>query len=116
MNITNSNIIDKIKSGDQKTFKKLFEQFYTNLCNFSYLIIKDRFIAEDIVQSVFIRIWEIKDHLDIHTSIKSYLYSSVKNASLNYLSRDKNVHQEIEENLPIQSEPENFIGYNELSR
>ncbi|MBN1638279.1 MAG: hypothetical protein JW866_04895 [Ignavibacteriales bacterium] len=75
------NIIEKIKKGDQRAFKKLFEQFYDVLCRFSYLIIKDKFIAEDIVQNVFIKIWEIKDKLEINTSIKSYLYSAVKNSS-----------------------------------
>ncbi|MBN2571820.1 MAG: hypothetical protein JXA68_06800 [Ignavibacteriales bacterium] len=54
------NIISKIKKGDKQSFKILFDQFYDALCRFSYLIIKDKFIAEDVVQNVFIKIWEIK--------------------------------------------------------
>lgn len=68
-----------------KEYKKIFEQFYSDLCNFAYSFVKRAEIAEDIVQDVFLMIWENRQKLQLHTSLRSYLFTSVRNKSLNYL-------------------------------
>lgn len=60
-----------------KEFKKIFEQFYPDLCNFSFSFVKRVEIAEDIVQDIFLMLWENRHKLQLHTSVRAYLFTSV---------------------------------------
>ncbi len=66
-------------------YRKLFQNQYKLLCLFSNRYIVDIEASKDIVQNVFIKIWEDKVLFKNKCSIKSYLYTSVKNKSLDYL-------------------------------
>jgi len=86
--------------------KEAFTAFYSS--NFQKLIIiSDRYVknvhaAEEIVQDMFVKIWEEKELLlNVH-AVKPYLYRSVVNASINFVNRQKNIekhHLKIAENL-----------------
>ncbi|OKL40019.1 RNA polymerase sigma-70 factor [Pontibacter flavimaris] len=70
--------------------KQLFDRYYTRLVYFSAQIVGSKEAAEDIAQDAFIKCWNQKDDLDQHElAIKSYLYSTVKNASLNAVRHQK---------------------------
>jgi len=75
---------------DISGFEALFQVNYEPLARTAYRIVKDKDIAEDIVQDVFCRLWEKKDSLNITDSLKSYLFKSTINQSLNYLKKIKN--------------------------
>ena len=68
-----------------KEYKSVFNKLYTSLCLFSNKYIEDMEMSKDIVQDVFIKIWEDKIEFRSESNIKSYLYTSVKNKSLDYL-------------------------------
>ncbi len=53
-------------------------------------------MAEDLVSDVLAKIWENPEKTDIHTSLKSYLYKSVHNSSVNYLQRQKHKFRELD--------------------
>jgi RNA polymerase sigma-70 factor (ECF subfamily) len=78
-------ILSQIRKGDIGAYKYLFESYYKELYFFSRKFLGNKEVAEEIVQDVFIALWENKDNLYITKSIKSYLYTSVKNRSINYL-------------------------------
>lgn len=78
-----------MRRGNIETFSALFRAHYEPLCYFASRFIDDFDAAEGVVQDVFVRLWELRDSLEIHTSLKSYLYTAVKNSSLNYLKRAK---------------------------
>lgn len=78
----------KIKTGDRQVFKELFDEFYQTLCLFASKFLRDDALAADVVQEVFIRFWENRANFDNNLKIKSYLYTSVRNACLNII-RDK---------------------------
>lgn len=84
-----------LKKGNRQLFNQLFSDYYVNLCRFAYTYLKDDGISEEIVQEVFIALWEQRETLDISTSIRSFLYTSVKNRSLNYIrnSRTRTHHE-----------------------
>jgi RNA polymerase sigma-70 factor (ECF subfamily) len=82
-------VFEKIRSGDYKAFKLLFESYYDILCNFSLKFVDESYVADDVVQEVFINIWEKRKTLEISGSVKSYLYTAVKNRCLNRLKADK---------------------------
>lgn len=73
---------------DDAGMEKLFREFFPSLMAFSMKILGDEDAARDVVQQVFIRLWERRDNLDMNTSLKSYLFTSVHNRSLNVI-RDR---------------------------
>ena len=66
-------------------YKKSFDVLYTSLCIFSTKYINDIDLAKDIVQDVFIKIWNKDLDFKNEEHIKSYLYRAVKNKSLDIL-------------------------------
>jgi len=77
--------IERIKLGDLDEFHNLYKEYYSALCTYATNFTGDKQVAEEVVQDVFIKIWELGDSLSINTSISSYLYTSVKNSCLNHL-------------------------------
>ncbi|MFZ4462922.1 MAG: RNA polymerase sigma-70 factor [Bacteroidales bacterium] len=81
--------IEGLKKGDRKIFDRIFRMYYSPLCNYSLRYVPDRDTAEEIVQDMFFKLWMKRDEVLIHTSFHSYLYQSVRNYSLNYISQEK---------------------------
>lgn len=71
---------------DRNAFKSLFEEYYPNLKAYACLF-TDAETAEDIVQEVFVNIWEHRQTIIIHTSIKAYLFRAVYTRSVNHINR-----------------------------
>ena len=69
----------------KKEYKSVFNKLYTSLCLFANKYIGNMETSKDIVHDVFIKIWENKIDFCNKNYIKSYLYTSVKNKSLDYL-------------------------------
>lgn len=80
---------NELKEGDITAFEMFFKTYYQPLCNYAYSFIQDRDEAEEIVQSAFLSVWEKRDSLDIKISLKSYLYTMVRNTSLNVIKHEK---------------------------
>lgn len=83
---------------DLSDFEKLFKEFFIPLSYYSLKFVKDLDTAKEIVHKVFINVWEKRYEIHSSTPIKSYLYTAVKNRSLNYLrDRTKFVKEDISE-------------------
>lgn len=65
--------------------KSVFDKYYGELCKLSFKYVGRTEIAEDIVQEVFIIIWNKRYQLDNPGNIKPYLIRSVINSSINYI-------------------------------
>ena len=74
---------------DQATFEQLFKTHFVHLCNFAYQYTKDTDAAKDITQKVFIHLWEHRAEMDPQKALKSYLFTAVRNRSLNYIRDNK---------------------------
>jgi len=81
--------IQAIKSVDSATFEQLFRDHYDALYRYCQTMVKDQNDTEDIVQSVFMDLWQDRSKLVIHTSIKAYLYKSVYFKCMNKIKHDK---------------------------
>ena len=66
-------------------YRSLYDTLYAPLCLFASKYIRDMDTSKDIVQEVFIKIWEKKPAFRNHNAVKSYFYNAVKNRSLDYL-------------------------------
>lgn len=82
-------IIEEIKKGNKKVFKNFFNKNYEDLVIYANGYLFDFQASEDVVQEVFIFIWENPDKLKIKSSLTSYIHSMVRNRCLNYLKSIK---------------------------
>jgi RNA polymerase sigma-70 factor (family 1) len=72
---------------DEMAFNQLYKQNVVKLFQFAYSFVKEKEIAEEIVNDVFLKVWLDRAKLDTIRNLAVYLYVAVKNASLNYLNR-----------------------------
>lgn len=90
---------EEVKS-QEVDIKSLFDELYDRLVYFAYQIIRDQEQAEDIVQEAFVKLWGNKNTLtNSEQSLKSYLYNTVKNLSLNVIRHSKVVDRYVQLNL-----------------
>jgi RNA polymerase sigma-70 factor (family 1) len=75
-------------SWNEASFKEMFLRYYPPLTAFAFRYVKDQDIAKDIVQGVFVRMFEKREALIIHESIKAYIYRAVLNECLNYHKKE----------------------------
>ncbi|HEX6536180.1 MAG TPA: RNA polymerase sigma-70 factor [Gemmatimonadaceae bacterium] len=82
-------LIARIRAGDESAFERLFHRYYRELCVFASRIDRAGGAAEEIVQEVFFRIWTRREQLLPVESLSGYLYAAVRNVALNRLARAK---------------------------
>ena len=73
---------------DHRVFEELFRTYFSPLMAFSRKILGNEDDAREVVHQVFINLWEKRTELDLSTPLKSYLFTSVNNRSLNMI-RDR---------------------------
>ena len=78
---------EHINPFSDKHFTKLFDKFYAPLCRYCMKMVMDSNAAEDIVQDVFLNLWKDRNRLGHIKFIKTYLFRSVKNRSINYFQQ-----------------------------
>ncbi len=101
------------KKLDEVSFEYLFRSYFSPLCLFSMKYLKDIDTAKEIVHDVFINVWVKRNELDMNKSLKSYLFTSVYNRSLNYI-RDRKKFKDVEELRPELHEQSSFDASAEL--
>lgn len=109
--------LEEIKNGNPNALKKVFETFYSQLCNFAYQFLNDNDQSEDIVQALFVKLWEKRSGLAIESSLKSYLFRSVRNQCLNLIQHEKvkKLHEErIRESLISENAEDDYYISPEL--
>jgi RNA polymerase sigma-70 factor, ECF subfamily len=84
-NLTEQEIIEAIRQGNAMAFKQVFDACYEDLCGYAFSILRSTHEAEDIVQGIFMKLWEKRTELDVKQTIRSYLFRSVFNQCMNRL-------------------------------
>lgn len=86
--------------GEQTGFQNIYNTNFEMLCHYADSILKDRFIAEDIVADCFVKFWEDRKTIQINSNVKSYLLRSVKNKCIDHLRKHlRNNELQIEDGL-----------------
>ena len=91
-------LFERITRNDQVALETLHKRYYQTLCSFALSYVKSVDYAEEVVSDVFLNIWLKRDALSINANIKPYLFSAVKNQSINFLNAQKLAFEKIEEN------------------
>jgi RNA polymerase sigma-70 factor (family 1) len=100
---TDTELIHGLRQSNELVFENLFRAYYDRLCNYANTIVKDTDEAEEMVQHTFLTLWENRESIAIHTSVKSYLYRAVHNGCLNKLKHNK-VRQKHDDYYKTQAE------------
>ncbi|MEW6702045.1 MAG: RNA polymerase sigma-70 factor [Bacteroidota bacterium] len=95
-NISDKELLDRIKKNDSGALRILFERYFEALCFFSFQILKTSELSEESVLDVFTNIWLKRKTIDIKTNFRTYIYKAVKNQSINYLRQEKRYSQKME--------------------
>jgi RNA polymerase sigma-70 factor (ECF subfamily) len=80
--------VDPVNRSDSTTFDELVRAHYARLCDFAYRFVHSRAVAEDLVQDVFVRLWERHDQFDFQDPLK-YLYQAVRNRAVSHLRHER---------------------------
>lgn len=80
---------EALNKGDIKVFEEAYKLYFKPLHCYAYTMLKDELAAEEIVQNLFLKLWEKKEKIDIQTSVKAYLYKAVYFDSLNFIKHEK---------------------------
>lgn len=78
-------LFTRTQAGDATAYEMLFNRYWHALYLFAYKLLQSRDEAKDVTQSIFLYIWEKREQIAIHDSVKSYLYQAVRYRSLNRL-------------------------------
>jgi RNA polymerase sigma-70 factor (ECF subfamily) len=87
--MNNNKAMDKLFIDNEAVFEQLFKEYFRELHAYAFTLLKDWDVAEEIVQAMFLKIWEKEEAVQVQSSIKSYLYKSVYHSCLNYIRGQK---------------------------
>jgi RNA polymerase sigma-70 factor (ECF subfamily) len=82
-------IFSGIKNSDELALKAMFDRYFLKMVNTSYKLCADAQLAQDLTQDVFIKFWNKRDTISLHTSLSAYLHRMTINESLSYLRKHK---------------------------
>lgn len=123
--LSDRQIIEKIALKDEDAFRTLLDRYEYKVYSFSRKLIKEKQVAEEITQDIFIQIWQNADKIIDVESLSGWLFRSTKNKSINMLrqqlarferethyanAQDKHVHpDQAEQHSQQQQLLENFL-------
>lgn len=112
-------VIERFRMGDVQAFRMIYDAHNKPLYHFAYSYLKDSFEAEEIIQDVFLKVWEKRNEIDEEKSFTSYLYRITVNKVFNELKHRvvKKKYELYALKLDPESDytPESSIQYNELN-
>ncbi len=95
VDLQEQHVLSALRDNKESALEMLFRTYYTSLCRYAYTFLRDKDEAEEVVQQTFLGVWDKRHGLTIQTSIKSYLYTMVRNSCLNFIKHErvKQVHE-----------------------
>ncbi len=111
-------LLEKLKNDDQSAFTIIFTKYYEDLVRFSFGYTRDSDASEEIIQEVFLKLWENRKSFVIQTSLKSFLLKAVQNRSIDSLRHANITHKYasivLEHPVLSENDTENYILHSEL--
>ncbi len=96
-------LVEQIRDDDREAFEKLFRKYYSSLQRFLWGYVTNQQVAEDLVQEVFVRVWENRYALNPDKKIKTYLYKIGRNLAIDHTRHRKIVRDWEEEKKALHS-------------
>jgi len=97
-------LVIQLQAGNMLAFDAIYKKYNQKLFRFAYYVLKSREDAENIVQEVFVKIWENRDKIRSHSSFSSYIFAVTHHATID-LIRDKLKDNKFRDHLLFLQEP-----------
>ncbi|MFL9830483.1 RNA polymerase sigma-70 factor [Flavobacterium sp. ARAG 55.4] len=88
--LNNKLLVVNLMEGNEKAFSELFNYYHNDVYAYSLSMLKNQIFAEEIVQDVFLNIWQHRDRLNPDLSFKSYVFTITRNLTFNLISKIAN--------------------------
>ncbi|HET6443340.1 MAG TPA: RNA polymerase sigma factor [candidate division Zixibacteria bacterium] len=103
---TDRQCLQEILEGDDQALAELYSRYRTGVFNYSLRILGDREAAEDILQEVFVAVWQGASGFRHHSSVKTWIYRIAHNMTVSWIRKQKRITTNIEEVPETQDDPE----------
>jgi RNA polymerase sigma-70 factor, ECF subfamily len=80
--------VRSVRMGDQTAFEAMYRAYYRALVGFTYTYVGSEAVAEEHVQELFLAIWRQRDHWEVQSTLRAYLYGAARNRALNHLAHE----------------------------
>lgn len=114
---TDQEILTSLAANDARAFDFLYQKFFSKLYANAYKRLQNRELTEEVIQDLFISLWERRKTLEINTTIEAYLFSSVKYLVIAQY-RKNNLFEQYT-NTVLQNDDSNFteqmVAFDELN-
>ncbi|MBR9859732.1 RNA polymerase sigma-70 factor [bacterium] len=94
-------------------FEQFYKKFHPSLMAFAMYYLKIQADAQEVVNDVFLNVWDKRDDLILDDSLKSYLFQATKNRAINHLKKNKKTFMEIAEDENIEVPPDVLLKMEE---
>lgn len=111
-------LLSALRQDNKEAFSLLFQKYYTDLVLFCGNFVRDKSSCEDIVQSIFLKLWNDRKNIRIETSLKSYLLRAVRNSCFDefrHLEIVRQYESDPDHSVLDSYDTENYILYSDLS-
>lgn len=115
---TDFDLIALLKSDDILAFDTLYARYFRKLYNHAYEKLHDRFLAQEVVQDLFVRFWQNRYKVEVHTSLASYFFVAIRYLIINQFKKQMVYEQKIDQMTLAQSqvtdETNEWLDYKDL--
>jgi RNA polymerase sigma-70 factor (family 1) len=112
---SDNNLVALLQKGDKQAYKTLFEKYGTKLYFFALKYLKEKEDTKDLLNEVFLKLWESRQNLKSNSSLKAYLftiaYNNIRQRFLKKMREEKYIRVFAEEYLSDTSEGEEQLDY-----
>lgn len=99
----------RFKSGDKLAFAEMYERYAGVLYNYGFHITREQYIVEDAIQDLFVTLWQSRERLSDTTSIKYYLFRSLRRQIVKLSGKDSLFDRIDQPDFPADSQQEPSI-------
>lgn len=118
--IIKKTIVNGLIKGEVKAFDEIFEKYNQRIYQFAKTILKNKEDAKDVVQEVFLRIWQNRNKINEYSTFKSYLFTIAYNIIVDHFRKrlkDKKYKDFLEANIKeVDSSQEKHIEFSDLNK
>jgi RNA polymerase sigma-70 factor (family 1) len=101
---TDFDLIALLKADDVRAFDTLYARYFGKLYNHAYEKLHDRFFAQEVVQDLFVSFWQNRHKIEVHTSLASYFFVSIRYLIINQYKKQMIYEQKLVQVAQTQSQ------------
>ncbi|MFQ5568880.1 MAG: RNA polymerase sigma-70 factor [Rhodothermales bacterium] len=92
----------RLRRSDRQAYTQVFQAMYDALYRYAWYVTHDQETAYDVLQDVFLKLWQVRERIDPAKSLKALLYQMVRNTALNHLRHAKRHAADALDDMPYE--------------